>query len=117
MSPRQGHVQLSDTQLLIALTASMVIGISLSVLSYVENLYANPCVVLPLASKSLVPALVRSNRQVPDHPPLEIGLLAVHFKFFPHLDGCVLADCDVRRKRDNLLTRRVLRARTRHCPQ
>src|SRR6266403_2563749 len=117
MSPCQGRIHLSDPQLRIARTASLVIGNSLSVLSYFKNLHANPCVVLPLACKSIIPALVRSYRQVPDHPPFEVGLLTVHYKFFPQLDGGVLADCDVRRKRDNLLTRRVLRARTRHCPQ
>src|SRR3979490_2222389 len=116
MSPRQGHIHLSDPQLRIARSASLVIGNSLSVLSYVKNLHSNPCVVLPLACKSIVPALVRSNRQVPDHPPLEVGLLAVNYKFFPHLDGGVLADCDVRRKRDNLLTRRARYACARQCP-
>src|SRR5712672_670437 len=91
ISARDRNVKLSDDQLSIPRAVSVVVRNTFPVFSHLENLYTNACVVLPFPRESLIPSLIRANRQVPDHSPLEVGLLAVHHKFFPHLDGRVLA--------------------------
>src|SRR5258706_16385582 len=91
VSTRNWNVRLSDDQLSIPRAVSVVVRNRFPVLSHLENLYSNARVVLPFAGESFIPSLIGANRQVPDHSPLKVGLLAVHHKFFPPLDGRILA--------------------------
>src|SRR6266853_6708181 len=78
ISARDRNVKLSDDQLSVGRAVSVVVRNRFPVLSHLENLYSNARVVLPFAGESFIPSLIGANRQVPDHSPLEVGLLAVY---------------------------------------
>src|SRR5258706_7835987 len=77
ISTSDRNVKLSDDQLSVGRAVSMVVRNRLPVFSHLENLYANACVSFPFPRESLVPPRLRTNRQVPDHSPLELRFLAV----------------------------------------
>src|ERR1700676_428781 len=103
-------------QLSVSGAVSMIVRNRLPVFSDLENFYTDAGVILPFTCKSLIPALSRAYRQVPDHSPFEVGFLAVHDKFFAHLDGGILTHCNVSGKRNNFLAWCRLRGRARNDP-